>query len=608
MRRRTNGRILRAKARGRVGLAGGDRARVALLEVAHAAEQARVGEVHHAPQLLEPVLDRRAAEHDAKLPLQPERRARRLAAEVLDRLRFVEDDDVPRPPAARRSASRRSTAYVVERDVGRRVELRASGRGRCAVRRPGRKRAISVGPVVDDALRAHDERAPAQDADRLERLAEPHVVGEHGAELRVAQEREPVDARPAGSAGATRSSPSGSGARGMPANPSKSGARRVELRRPRRFERVAERPEAQQRRDAELLVGVARGEEVGDEVAVPREPVRREAAPSRPLRAGTRSSPSRHARTTAAASARFGGSRRRPRRRRPARVSKTTSYASPSTLEPRHERRAPRTPWRAPSPPLRFCQSRSFVAKRMASVPSRSTRRPGTRFSSSRRRRSASRSSSRRRVGARLPRGHDRVAVDARDGRIAVHQRRQDRERVPLVREIELDPRARLLRPGAGASSSRSTSSSFVSSSGRTVVTRSIASFGCERALERQPLEQLAGGRGLADRVEHVAAPDDPLGDDRTMTAASRSMRRRNRRPRGVLDARVRQDRLARRRELGARQRSPRRRRRTPRRDREPAPAARPRAAGAPRMRSTRTSSCVGRPAARACARGRRST
>ena len=83
---------------------------VALLEVARAAEQAGVREVHRAPELFEAVLDRRAAERDAELSAQLERGARGLAPEVLDGLRLVEDDDVPRLPARGARASRRSRA------------------------------------------------------------------------------------------------------------------------------------------------------------------------------------------------------------------------------------------------------------------------------------------------------------------------------------------------------------------------------------------------------------------------------------------------------------------------------------------------------------------
>ena len=101
---------LRAQARRGARVPGLDRSGVALLKVAGAAEQPRVREVHHAPQLLESVLDRRAAQRDAKLAAQLERGARGLAAEVLDGLRLVEDDDVPRllrEARRRRGAGRR---------------------------------------------------------------------------------------------------------------------------------------------------------------------------------------------------------------------------------------------------------------------------------------------------------------------------------------------------------------------------------------------------------------------------------------------------------------------------------------------------------------------
>ena len=74
-----------------------------------------VREMHHAPELFEPVLDRRAAQRDAKLPAELERGARGLAAGVLDRLRLVEDDDVPQSPARgapRRGAGRHRSSSV----------------------------------------------------------------------------------------------------------------------------------------------------------------------------------------------------------------------------------------------------------------------------------------------------------------------------------------------------------------------------------------------------------------------------------------------------------------------------------------------------------------
>src|ERR1700759_4562374 len=65
----------RAEARGGGGVALRDRLAPALLEGGAAAEQAGVGEVELAPQLVEPVLDRRAGQGDLPLGLEPVRGA-----------------------------------------------------------------------------------------------------------------------------------------------------------------------------------------------------------------------------------------------------------------------------------------------------------------------------------------------------------------------------------------------------------------------------------------------------------------------------------------------------------------------------------------------------
>ncbi len=183
---------LRPQARRGVGVARLDWPRVPLLEVARAAEQARVGEVHRAPELLEAVLDGRAAQRDAELAAEVEGGARGLAAEVLDGLGLVEHDDVPLLAGeARRVEPEERVRGQRDLGVGVELALRAVVDGRAQVRAEARD---LVGPVVDDALRAHDQRAPAEDAERLEGLSEAHVVGQDAAELRVAKEREPVDA------------------------------------------------------------------------------------------------------------------------------------------------------------------------------------------------------------------------------------------------------------------------------------------------------------------------------------------------------------------------------------------------------------------------------
>ena len=53
-----------------------------------------------------------------------------------------------------------------------------------------------LAPVEEHAGGRHHQRAPAQGAEGLQGLAEAHVVGEHAAQPGVAQEAEPVDARP----------------------------------------------------------------------------------------------------------------------------------------------------------------------------------------------------------------------------------------------------------------------------------------------------------------------------------------------------------------------------------------------------------------------------
>ena len=99
----------------------------------------------------------------------------------------------------------------------------------------------------------------------------------------------------------------------------------------------------------------------------------------------------------------------------------------------------------------RFCHSRSFAANRVASVPSKSTRRPGTRSSSSRRRCTSCRSSSRRRTGTCCLAERDHVvAVDARHRRVAVDEQRQHESVCPWC-ERSIAMRGRTSRLSAAA-------------------------------------------------------------------------------------------------------------------------------------------------------------
>ena len=156
-------------------------------------------------------------------------------------------------------------------------------------------------PVGEHAGRADDERRPLERAERLQRLAEAHVVGEHAAEAGAAQEGEPVDAlalvgaqrrreiaRAAAPPGAARSprraAPAARGPAGGGCSSSSHSAASAGSAWPR-----------------QAAVVLARGQQIGDALAVLLEPADGSGAQPPPS-SGTRPSPSCQARTTAAAS------------------------------------------------------------------------------------------------------------------------------------------------------------------------------------------------------------------------------------------------------------------------------------------------------------------
>ena len=73
-----------------------DRAREGPLEPLARAEQAGVDDVHDRPELVEAVLDRRAGHRERATRVEPAQRARPLRGGVLDVLRLVEQEPVPR--------------------------------------------------------------------------------------------------------------------------------------------------------------------------------------------------------------------------------------------------------------------------------------------------------------------------------------------------------------------------------------------------------------------------------------------------------------------------------------------------------------------------------
>ncbi len=161
-----------------------------------------------------------------------------------------------------------------------------------------------------------------------------------------------------------------------------------------------------------------------------------------------------------------------------------------------------------PSSPVRFCHSRSLAANRMASEPSRSTRRPGTRLSSSRSRRRSLALHVVAAHGHGVAQGHDLAAVDARDRRIAVHERGQHRERVPLVREVHRDARAHV--GGLARQPRRRDDDVELRLELRQDARHEVGRSDCAKStLERQPLEELARRRHLAEGPQRVRGAHD---------------------------------------------------------------------------------------------------
>jgi hypothetical protein len=150
--------------------------------------------VELAPQLVEPVLDRRTGERDAPVGLEPVRSARDLTVGVLDRLALVEDDRVPGLGGEHLGVVAQDR-IARQHDIGGRIDRAA----RAVI---GRDREIGTEllrlgePVEQDARRRHDQRAltGVDRGEHLDGLAKTHVVGEHAAKAGLAAEGEPVDA------------------------------------------------------------------------------------------------------------------------------------------------------------------------------------------------------------------------------------------------------------------------------------------------------------------------------------------------------------------------------------------------------------------------------
>ena len=186
-----------------------DRAREAALEPLARAEQAGVDDVHDRPELVEPVLDRRARHRERAARVEPAQRARPLGGGVLDVLRLVEQQPVPADQRRASSMSRVAMSYEVITTSLERATSHELGAGEplaavVEVDAQRRREPLDLPrPLPGDAHRADDERgAERLDAellplrgehrDRLDRLAEPHVVGEDRADPEVAEQPQPA--------------------------------------------------------------------------------------------------------------------------------------------------------------------------------------------------------------------------------------------------------------------------------------------------------------------------------------------------------------------------------------------------------------------------------
>ncbi len=271
------GADLVAQALGGAGVAVGDGAGEALVEGGAAAEEAAVGEVELAPQLVEAVLDGGAGEGDAEAGLDGVGGAGHLAVGVLDGLGLVEDDGVP-AGGGQGVGVEAEDGVGGEGEVGRGVEG-AAGAVVDGGAEAGAEAGDLGGPVVDDAARADHQRAAADGGEGLHGLAEAHVVGEHRAEPGVAEEAEPAHpaalVRPqlGGQVG-------GEGRLGDVALGLEQGGEAGVALGAGVIELVAQLDQGGERRGLHLAVVALGGEEVGDAGAVAREPVDRERSPA----------------------------------------------------------------------------------------------------------------------------------------------------------------------------------------------------------------------------------------------------------------------------------------------------------------------------------------
>ena len=171
------------------------------------AEIAGLDEIHDAPQIQQPVFQRRAGERQAVLGLELLDRLRDLRAGILDELRLVQNHRAEREflqllQIAPEQRVIRHDHVVLRNLLAQIVPRRAAFQHEhLQVRREPLRLAP---PVVQHGRRADDERRlgifrvallePRQPGERLQRFAEAHVVGQDAAELDLREVAEKIEA------------------------------------------------------------------------------------------------------------------------------------------------------------------------------------------------------------------------------------------------------------------------------------------------------------------------------------------------------------------------------------------------------------------------------
>ena len=170
------------------------------------AEVAGLDEIHDAPQIEQPVFQRRAGERQAVLGLELLDRLRDLRAGILDELRLVQNHRAEREflqflQIAPQQRVVGHNQIVLRNLLAQIVPRRAAFEHQHL--QAGREPVRLAPPVVQHGRRADDERRlgifrvaflePRQPRQRLQRFAQAHVVGQNAAQLDLREVAEKIE-------------------------------------------------------------------------------------------------------------------------------------------------------------------------------------------------------------------------------------------------------------------------------------------------------------------------------------------------------------------------------------------------------------------------------